>query len=329
MKFRATISERGIQMLHRFIPTLERFGKRADLFLSEEDLSLIMQEKDTQGAQLVVMIQAGVLWVPGSLVLESRHQNLIATEVDLEQLGKVFQGAIKHAAEQVQVKLSLLEIKASPAGPAAKKPSLSFQLPGEQLRLTQELPVGKPHPSSRINELVACKNHFHPLSWYLDIGAQVSDLQPIVEQLKRVSPTVTLGIAKSGSLYLEVDSGGLFLGSEISHLPVCPDQGAGQRFTPTATSAHTRLAEAVEVTQDPTLLPASTRAAHRPIYDAGVPPTPGGLRGARGRHYVPLSADPAGQAAHGAGQGPAGHPGGRRLPPRRVCVQRPGQGRRH
>lgn len=132
--------------------------------------------------------------------------------MDLEQLGKVFQGAIKHAAEQVQVKLSLLEIKASPAGPAAKKvtcltmqveaasgcnpaddrvprqvrsavlsclsqPSLSFQLPGEQLRLTQELPVGKPHPSSRINELVACKNHFHPLSWYLDIGAQVSDLQ--------------------------------------------------------------------------------------------------------------------------------------------------------
>ena len=41
--------------------------------------------------------------------------------MDLEQLGKVFQGAIKHAAEQVQVKLSLLEIKASPAGPAAKK----------------------------------------------------------------------------------------------------------------------------------------------------------------------------------------------------------------
>ena len=30
--------------------------------------------QDTQGAQLVVMIQAGVLWVPGSLVLESRHQ---------------------------------------------------------------------------------------------------------------------------------------------------------------------------------------------------------------------------------------------------------------
>lgn len=57
MKFKATLSDRGLRVLEKgFLPTLEKLGKRCQLLLGPEDVHLIQSPADTDGLQVTARL---------------------------------------------------------------------------------------------------------------------------------------------------------------------------------------------------------------------------------------------------------------------------------
>ena len=57
MKFKATLSDRGLRVLERgFLPTLEKLGKRVQVLLGPDDVHLVQGVSDTDGLQVTARL---------------------------------------------------------------------------------------------------------------------------------------------------------------------------------------------------------------------------------------------------------------------------------
>lgn len=57
MKFKATISFRGLKVLEKgFLPTHEKFGKVCQVLLSSEDMHLVQDVHDSDGMQIITRL---------------------------------------------------------------------------------------------------------------------------------------------------------------------------------------------------------------------------------------------------------------------------------
>lgn len=139
MKFKATLSDRGLRILEKgFLPTLEKLGKRCQLLLSPEDVHFIQAVSDTDGLHvsarlanvshwpladprlgsghppsLRAALQA-VLFEEEGFKCQSRYDNRIAFALDLPLLLKVLRAAVSHDADALHVKLAMRSIHSAP-----------------------------------------------------------------------------------------------------------------------------------------------------------------------------------------------------------------------
>ena len=128
MKFKAVISDDGLRLLRKgFAPSLERFGKTAQVLLGPEDVHLFQDTNNTDGPYVHVTLQREALFEGGQVHIGSKYKNLIAFQLDIPNLIRVLHGAINVGASSLEVKLALRELCVDlRTGETAKKPFLTF-----------------------------------------------------------------------------------------------------------------------------------------------------------------------------------------------------------
>lgn len=176
MKFKAVLTDRGLNVLHRgFLPTLEKFGKHCLLLLSPEDVHLVMGPSDADGLVVTARIANVVLFDPERFNCKSRQADNIAVSVEIGLLMKVLKAAASHAAEQLDMKLAMRPLGSAIGG--ADRPVLSFSWRGQHMTMVQDLPISQPLQAGQLGEALRLRDVSQLCDYYLDAQPEAVRLQ--------------------------------------------------------------------------------------------------------------------------------------------------------
>ncbi|KAF6255077.1 DNA damage checkpoint protein [Scenedesmus sp. NREL 46B-D3] len=225
MKFRATLTERGCQSLHKaFLPTLEKFGKTCHILLGPDEVFFVQRPVDADGANVTVRFTVERMFSTESFRVASRHFNLVAFAVDVGLLLKVLKSAVTNAPDTLDVKLTQCVVAVPGCEEVENKPFLCFTARGDGVSLVQELPIGKPCGSSDIDSLVAAKDVASLCPWYLDLasGSGSAGLARVVDRMRALSSSMQVALCKTGDLHIQVAENSVMLGALFAGLTVYP-----------------------------------------------------------------------------------------------------------
>ena len=202
MKFKAVISDEGLRLLQKgFAPTLERFGKTAQVLLGPEDVHLIQDTNNTDGPFVHATLQREALFEGGQVHIGSKYKNLIAFQLDIPNLIRVLHGARNVSASSLEVKLALRELCVDlSTGATAKKPFLTFTSRDANLDMRYDLPISAPYQSTEVEELVQYTDQTTVCPYYLNLqGPELLRVHGALDKLKVSAVGVAGGVAR-GSL---------------------------------------------------------------------------------------------------------------------------------
>ena len=209
MKFKAVISDEGLRLLQKgFAPTLERFGKTAQVLLGPEDVHLIQDTNNTDGPFVHATLQREALFEGGQVHIGSKYKNLIAFQLDIPNLIRVLHGARNVSASSLEVKLALRELCVDlSTGAMAKKPFLTFTSRDANLDMRYDLPISAPYQSTEVEELVQYTDQPTVCPYYLNL--QGPELLRVHGALDKLKVSAALGW-EGGGLHGEPDRLALF-----------------------------------------------------------------------------------------------------------------------
>lgn len=225
MKFKATLSDRGLRVLEKgFLPTLEKLGKRCQLLLGPEDVHLIQQPSDTDGLQVTARLANVVLFEEEAFKCQSWYDNHIGFSVDIALLLKVLRSAVSHDADALEMKLAMRSLPCAAAGGAApqQRPTLVFSWRGHNVTMVQELPISQPYTQREVEDLGRQKDVCAISTFYIDLQDEVLRIQALTDKLKGMASEVEVAMTKHGDLHLGVHTTGVDFGTEIRGLTVLP-----------------------------------------------------------------------------------------------------------
>lgn len=221
-----------------FLPTLEKFGRTAQLLLSPTEVHLVQTALNTDGPHVTARFDAATLFVTepeGSYRVASRHHNLIAVSLDVALLTKALRSAAAAAAQAglggaddpgagvVDVRLTQRAVPVSSAAaaaaaangggndpqqqpPAPARPFLAFGVRGT---LSQDLPVSRPFAPAEVDRLAGAKDVSELCDYYVDLAdCGVRWLQGLCERVRCVAPGGVGAVATAASGDLHVSTGG-------------------------------------------------------------------------------------------------------------------------
>eukprot|EP00887_Chlorella_sp_A99_P001004 scaffold5.g1004.t1 len=232
MRFKAVITDRGLNVLHRgFLPTLEKFGKSCQLLLSPED-----GPADADGLVITARLANSVLFDPEGFRCVSRQSNNIVFSVDIALFAKVpgqaqegavesergvLKSAVSYEAEALEMKLAMRALPSGPNGaPNPERPTLSFSWRGQHMTMVQDMPISAPYSAERLQEVLRWRDVGALCPFYLDVQLE----QPRIQ----------------------VDSPCVHFGSEVRGLQVLPAAVAEGLQPLESASAAERLEEAAD-----------------------------------------------------------------------------------
>ncbi|PRW59440.1 DNA damage checkpoint isoform A [Chlorella sorokiniana] len=247
MKFKATLSDRGLRVLERgFLPTLEKLGKRCQLLLSPEDVHLIQGVTDTDGLQVTARLANAVLFEEEGFKCQSRYNNQIAFSVDIALLLKVLRSAVGHDADALEMKLAMRSLPCATDAAPQQRPTLAFSWRGHNVTMVQELPISQPFTQRDVEELCRQKDITSLSPFYLDLQDEVLRTQALTDKLKGMSSELLFATTRHGDLHLQVHTTGVEFGSEVRGLSVLPAAQAEGLQPLQAETPEERLEEARE-----------------------------------------------------------------------------------
>ncbi|KAL4425766.1 hypothetical protein ABPG75_009782 [Micractinium tetrahymenae] len=229
MKFKATLSDRGLRVLEKgFLPTLEKLGKRCQLLLGPEDVHLIQSPADTDGLQVTARLANVVLFEEEGFKCQSRYENQIAFSVDITLLLKVLRSAVGHDADALEMKLAMRSLPCAAPGAAApqQRPTLAFSWRGHNVTMVQELPISQPYSQRDVEDLARHKDVTTLSPFYLDLQDEVLRIQALTDKLKGMGSELVMATTRHGDLHLQVHTSGVDFGTEIRGLAVLPSSAA-------------------------------------------------------------------------------------------------------
>ena len=254
MKFKAVISDEGLRLLQKgFAPTLERFGKTAQVLLGPEDVHLIQDTNNTDGPFVHATLQREALFEGGQVHIGSKYKNLIAFQLDIPNLIRVLHGARNVSASSLEVKLALRELCVDlSTGAMAKKPFLTFTSRDANLDMRYDLPISAPYQSTEVEELVQYKDQTTVCPYYLNLqGPELLRVHGALDKLKvsaalggrggggglhgepdrparslqNFSDKIELGTTQAGALHVYVSDLSAQVGIELRQLKVMWSDG--------------------------------------------------------------------------------------------------------
>lgn len=248
MRFKAVITDRGLNVLHRgFLPTLEKFGKSCQLLLSPEDVHLVQGPADADGLVITARLANSVLFDPEGFRCVSRQSNNIVFSVDIALFAKVLKSAVSYEAEALEMKLAMRALPSGPNGaPNPERPTLSFSWRGQHMTMVQDMPISAPYSAERLQEVLRWRDVGALCPFYLDVQLEQPRIQMVVDKLKGMGPDVCLYATPHGDLHLTVDSPCVHFGSEVRGLQVLPAAVAEGLQPLESASAAERLEEAAD-----------------------------------------------------------------------------------
>lgn len=101
-----------------------------------------------QDSHLVCASQ-GVLFEHETYRSISKNHNLIAFVIEIPLLLRVLKAAGNNAADSLEVKLAMRTMPSGATTQPVSRPYLTFASKGNNLNMTQDLPVSKPYTASR------------------------------------------------------------------------------------------------------------------------------------------------------------------------------------
>jgi HUS1 checkpoint protein len=217
-----------------FLPTLEKFGRTAQLLLSPTEVHLVQTALNTDGPHVTARFDASTLFVTqpeGSYRVASRHHNLIAVSLDVALLAKALRSAAAAAAQAglggaddpdagvVDVRLTqrvvpgVASAAAAPGDggsnpPPPARPFLAFGVRGT---LSQDLPVSRPFGPAEVDRLAGAKDVSELCDYYVDLAdCGVKWLQGLCERVRCVAQggVGAVATAASGDLHVSTAASG-------------------------------------------------------------------------------------------------------------------------
>jgi HUS1 checkpoint protein len=216
-----------------FLPTLEKFGRTAQLLLSPTEVHLVQTSLNTDGPHVTARFDADALFVTepaGAYRVASRHHDLIAVSLDVALLAKALRSAAAAAAQAglggpdgdpgagvVDVRLTqrAVPVAAAAAGagagggggdapPPPARPFLAFGVRGA---LSQDLPVSRPFAPAEVDRLAGAKDVSELCDYYVDLAdCGVRWLQGLCERVRCVAGGAggegSVATAASGDLHV-------------------------------------------------------------------------------------------------------------------------------
>jgi len=236
-----------------FLPTLEKFGRTAQLLLSPTEVHLVQTGLNTDGPHVTARFDAATLFVVagGAYRVSSRHHDLIAVSLDVALLAKALRSAAAAAAQAaegsgagqqgagagvVDVRLTQRAVPAATGAAAdggggaggGARPFLAFGVRGA---LSQDLPVSRPFGPAEVDRLAGAKDVAELCDYYVDLaGCGVRWLRSLCERLRCVAGggVGAVATAASGDLHVSTAAGGggaggaPLLGTLVQGLRVLP-----------------------------------------------------------------------------------------------------------
>lgn len=228
-----------------FLPTLEKFGRTAQLLLSPTEVYLVQTSLNTDGPHVTARFDAATLFVvedegtvgaaanggaapttSSSYRVSSRHHNLIAVSLDVSLLAKALRSAAAAAAQAglgqgdplagvVDVRLTQRVVPTAAAAGGATTAATTTTTPaarpflafGVRGALAQDLPVSRPFAPAEVDRLAGAKDVAELCDYYVDLAdCGVRWLQQLCERVRGVAERGVGSVATAASGDLHVST---------------------------------------------------------------------------------------------------------------------------